>query len=51
MQEGALGNLSTLPYARYWALWEGRELTAVTVYKKGAVTLMSRLQQARRNTR
>src|SRR5712691_7507013 len=35
----------------YWALWEGGQLLAVTVYKKGAVTLMRRLQQARRNTR
>lgn len=33
---------------RYWALWEGGQLLAVTVYKKGAVTLMRRLQQARR---
>ena len=36
---------------RYWALWEGGQLLAVTVYKKGAVTLMRRLQAARRNTR
>jgi hypothetical protein len=33
---------------RSWALWEGRELLAVTVDKKGAVTLMRRLQQMRR---
>jgi hypothetical protein len=35
---------------RYWVLWEGRELLAVTVYKKGAVALMRRLQQMRRST-
>jgi len=35
---------------RYWALWEGGQLLAVTVYKKGAVTVMKRLQQARRMT-
>lgn len=36
---------------RYWALWEGRALLAVTVYKKGAVTLMRRLQQMRSTPR
>jgi hypothetical protein len=36
---------------RYWALWESGQLLAVTVYNKGAVTLMRRLQHARRNTR
>jgi hypothetical protein len=38
-------------HTRSWALWEGGQLLAVTVYKKGAVTLMRRLQAARRNTR
>ena len=33
---------------RYWALWVRRQLLAVTVYKKGAVTLMRRLQHARK---
>ena len=33
---------------RYWVLWEGGQLLAVTVDKKGAVTLMRRLQQERR---
>ena len=33
---------------RYWALWEGGQLLAFTVYKKGAVTLMRRLQHARK---
>ena len=33
---------------RSWALWEGGQLLAVTVYKKGAVALMQRLQQMRR---
>jgi hypothetical protein len=37
--------------SRYWALYEDGQLLAVTVYKKGAVTLMRRLQQARRQTR
>ena len=36
---------------RSWALWEGGQLLAVTVYKQGALTLMRRLQQARRTTR
>ena len=36
---------------RSWALWEGGQLLAVTVEKKGALTLMRRLQQARRTTR
>ncbi len=36
---------------RSWALWEGGHLLAVTVEKKGALTLMRRLQQARRTTR
>ena len=36
---------------RYWAVWEDHQLLCVTVYKKGAVTLMRRLQQARRTTR
>ncbi len=37
--------------ARSWALWEGGQLLAVTVYTKGALTLMRRLQHARRTTR
>ena len=28
---------------RFWALWDGRELVAVVVYKKGAVELLRRL--------
>jgi hypothetical protein len=41
------------PYrnTRSWALWEGGQLLAVTVDKKGAVTLMRRLQHARSITR
>ena len=35
-------------HTRYWALWEGGQLLAVTVDKKGAVTLMRRLQQRRK---
>jgi hypothetical protein len=36
---------------RFWALWEGGDLLAVVVYKKGAVALMRRLQHARRPPR
>ena len=36
---------------RYWALWEGGQLLAVTVYKKGAVTLRSCPSSVRVNTR
>src|SRR5215468_9564399 len=32
---------------RYWALWEGHQLLCVTVYKKGAVAIMRRLQHLR----
>jgi len=28
---------------RFWALWDGSELVAVVVYKKGAVELLRRL--------
>jgi hypothetical protein len=30
--------------SRYWALWDGNELVAVVVYKKGAVELLRRLE-------
>jgi len=33
---------------RDWALWEGGQLLTVTVDNKDAVTLMRRLQHARR---
>jgi len=29
---------------RFWALWDGSELVAVVVYKKGAAELLRRLQ-------
>jgi len=29
--------------SRFWALWDGSELVAVVVYKKGAVELLRRL--------
>ena len=29
---------------RFWALWDGSELVAVVVYKKGAVELLRRLE-------
>jgi len=34
---------------RSWAWWEEGQLLAVTVDNKGAVTLMRRLQRARRS--
>ena len=34
-------------HSRYWAVYEGRQLLAVTVYKKGALAVMRRLQQLR----
>jgi len=33
---------------RYWAVWEGHQLLCVTVYKKGALAVMRRLQHLRR---
>ena len=29
---------------RYWALWDGKELVCVTVYKKGAEEVKRRLE-------
>jgi hypothetical protein len=29
---------------RFWALWDGNDLVAVVVYKKGAVELLRRLE-------
>ena len=29
---------------RFWALWDGSELVAVVVYKKGATELVRRLE-------
>ena len=34
---------------RFWAVYEGGHLLAVTVYKKGALAIMRRLQQLRRS--
>jgi hypothetical protein len=47
-QEIAMLSITRYRNTRYWALWEGGQLLAVTVYKKGDVTLMRRLQQARK---
>ena len=41
-------SISRYRNTRYWALWEDGQLLAVTVYKKGAVAMMKRLQQMRR---
>ena len=31
------------PNSRFWALWDGQDLVAVVVYKKGAAELLRRL--------
>ena len=30
--------------SRYWALWDGNDLVAVVLYKKGATELLRRLE-------
>ena len=30
---------------RYWAIWDGQELVALTVYRRGAVEVLRRLQE------
>jgi hypothetical protein len=37
--------ISPYPYSRFWALHEGDELLAVTVYKKGAVRIAERIKE------
>jgi hypothetical protein len=32
---------------RFWAVWEGRQLLCVTVYKQGALAIMQRLHHLR----
>ena len=32
---------------RFWAVWEGPQLLCVTVYKKGALAVLRRLQYLR----
>ena len=29
---------------RYWAIWDGQELVALTVYRRGALEVLRRLQ-------
>jgi hypothetical protein len=36
------------PHSRFWAVDEDGQLLCVTVYKKGALAVMRRLQQMRR---
>jgi hypothetical protein len=36
------------PHSRFWAVYENGQLLCVAVYKKGALAVMRRLQQARR---
>lgn len=31
--------------SRFWAVWDGNELVCVTVYKKGAVEVVNRLDK------
>ena len=38
--------LRIINYGRYFAVYEGEELIAVTVYKRGAIEIVRRLQQA-----
>ena len=30
---------------RYWAIWDGPELVALTVYRRGALEVLRRLQE------
>jgi hypothetical protein len=30
---------------RYWAIWDGQELVALTVYQRGALEVLRRLQE------
>jgi hypothetical protein len=30
---------------RYWAIWDGQELVALTVYRRGALEVLRRLQE------
>ena len=30
---------------QYWAIWDGQELVALTVYRRGAVEVLRRLQE------
>ena len=36
------------PHSRFWAVYEDGQLLCVTVYQKGALAVMQRLQQMRR---
>mgnify|MGYP001616512819 FL=1 len=35
--------MSLQKYGRFWAVYEGEELICITVYKKGAMEVMRRL--------
>src|SRR5262249_44774354 len=48
---GTMLSITRYRNTRYWALWEDGHLLAVTVYTKGAVTLIRHLQHARRTIR
>jgi len=47
-QENAMLCIARYPHSRFWAVYENGQLLCVTVYKKGALAVMRRLQQARR---
>ena len=42
-------HITTYRNTRYWAVWEGHQLLCVTVYKKGALAVLRRLQHLRRS--
>jgi hypothetical protein len=38
--------ISRYPYSRFWAVYDGNDLVAVTVYRRGAEEVRRRLQAA-----
>ena len=38
-------HVSRYRHSRYWAVWRGAELVAVTVYRKGAESVASELRR------
>ena len=38
-------HISRYRHTRYWAVWRGAELVAVTVYRKGAKSVAAELQK------
>jgi hypothetical protein len=48
-QQSTTLQVSRYPHSRFWAVYEDGQLLCVTVYKKGALAVMRRLQQRRRS--